>query len=279
MTTVHEFKPEGSWEAPEDLPEGLEYDVGDGVARIRLARPERLNALTFDTYEALRDVFAQLASDEEPRSVLLTGSGRGFCSGGDVEEIIGPLLEMEQDELEAFTTLTCDVVRNMRACPQPIVAALNGTVAGAGAALAIASDIRVAVPEATISFLFTKTGLSGADMGACHLLQRLVGLGHASELLLLGEPLDATQAQDIGLYNRVVSGDDLEKTAYEMARHLASGPRQGMAVTKKALDTQAGMNLDEALTWDADKQAACMQHPDFEEAYRAFMEDRDPRFE
>lgn len=272
------FNERGFWQAPDDLPEGLAYEAKGSVATVRLARPERLNALTFDVYEALRDVFYGFAKDEQVRSVVLTGTGRGFCSGGDVEDIIGPLLEMDQEALEAFTMLTCDVVRYMRQCPQPIVAALNGTVAGAGAALAIASDLRVAAPTATISFLFTKTGLSGADMGACHLLPRLVGLSHASELLLLGDPLEAERAHAIGLYNRLVHEDELAAKAHEVAQGLAKGPRKGMAVTKETLDEQSGMNLDEALTWDAHVQAECMLHPDFHEAYEAFTEKRAPDF-
>lgn len=272
------FKELGSWQAPDDLPGGIAYETKGSVATVRLDRPDRLNALTFDVYEALRDIFHGFSQDKAVRSVVLTGTGRGFCSGGDVEDIIGPLLEMDQDELETFTTLTCDVVRYMRACPQPIVAALNGTVAGAGAALAIASDMRVAAPTATISFLFTKTGLSGADMGACHILPRLVGLSHASELLLLGDPLEANRAHEIGLYNRLVDEEALMGTAHGIAQALAKGPREGMAVTKETLDEQSGMNLAEALTWDAHVQAECMLHPDFHEAYEAFTEKRAPDF-
>lgn len=275
---MHEFAPEATWSAPDELPDGLAYEQDGEVATIRLDRPDRLNALTFEIYEALRDVFAQLDDADDVASVILTGTGKGFCSGGDVEDIIGPLVEMSDKRQQRFTRLTCDVVENMRTCPQPIVAALNGTVAGAGAALAIASDLRVAVPDATISFLFTKAGLSGADMGACHLLPRLVGLGPATELLMLGRPVEAEEAREIGLYHRLVDPDELTAEANELARTLAGGPRMGLAVTKQALDAQAGLSLGDALDWDADRQADCMQHPDFEEAYRAFLEDRRPDF-
>jgi enoyl-CoA hydratase/carnithine racemase len=276
---MHEFAPAGTWKAPDELPNGLDYEQDGPVATLTLDRPERLNALTFETYEALRDVFAQFDEDESVRSVVLTGSGAGFCSGGDVEAIIGELVEMSAKRQERFTRLTCDVVESMRTCPQPIVAKLNGTVAGAGAALAIASDLRVAVPDATISFLFTQAGLSAADMGASHLLPRLVGLGPASELLMLGRPVDAEEALDLGLYNRVVDPENLDTTATKMAETLAEGPRMGLSVTKQALDEQAGLSLAESLNWDATRQAECMQHPDFEEAYRAFVEDREANFE
>lgn len=277
---MREFAPPGTWEAPGNLPDGLvyEHDEETGVATVRLDRPERLNALTFDIYEALRDLFAQLKDDEDVGSVILTGTGRGFCSGGDIEEIIGALFELDEDGLHAFTQLTCDVVANMRHAPQPIVAALNGTVAGAGAALAIASDLRVAVPTAKISFLFTKVGLSGADMGACHLLPQLIGRGRATELLLLGEPMEATEAYQRGLYNRLVEEDQLMETTGEIAAELARGPRMGQAVTKHTLDVEAGMTLEEALVTDAEVQADCMTHPDFREAYEAFLEKRPPEF-
>ncbi|HEV8361439.1 MAG TPA: enoyl-CoA hydratase-related protein, partial [Candidatus Thermoplasmatota archaeon] len=184
------------------LPEGLKYSEEAGIATLTLSRPERLNALTFAIYEGLRDRFAALAHRDDLHAVILTGEGRGFCTGGDVEDIIGRLVKMDPRQLRDFTTLTCDVVGNMRAAPQPIIAALNGTVAGAGSALTVASDFRIATPEAKIAFLFVKAGLSGADMGACHLLPRIVGFGRATELLMLGDFLPAEEAQRIGLYNR-----------------------------------------------------------------------------
>jgi enoyl-CoA hydratase/carnithine racemase len=277
---ARKINPPGTWSAPDRLPDGLVYEEEEGgVVVLRLDRPDRLNALTFDIYEGLRDVFAQLASKQDARSVILTGTGHGFCSGGDVEDIIGALFAFDEKGLHAFTTLTCDVVANMRRAPQPIVAALNGTVAGAGAALAVASDLRVAVPSAKISFLFTKVGLSGADMGACHLLPRLIGLGRATELLLLGDPLPAEEAHKSGLYNRLVEPDALMDNARELAQRLAQGPRMGLFVTKETLDAQSGMELEEALEWDARVQAECMTHPDFREAYEAFKEKRKPAFQ
>lgn len=275
---VRAFSAPGTW-GTRRLPEGLVYEESEGATTLRLDRPDRLNALTFDIYEALRDVFAELAQKEDIKSVVLTGTGRGFCSGGDVEDIIGALFALDEEGLHQFTTLTCDVVSNMRRCPQPIVAALNGTVAGAGAALALASDLRVAVPSAKISFLFTKVGLSGADMGACHLLPRLVGLGRATELLMLGDPVPAEEAHKMGLYNRLVEPEALMEEAMGLARRLADGPRMGHFVTKESLDAQAGMDLEDALEWDARVQAECMTHPDFREAYEAFKQKRPARFQ
>lgn len=243
-----------------------------------LNRPERLNALTFGAYESLRDLFAWLGSQTEVRSVVLTGTGRGFCSGGDVEEIIGKLLEMDPPQLLEFTTLTCDVIRNMRSCPQPIVAALNGTVAGAGAALAVASDVRIGVPWAKIAFLFPQAGLSSADMGASFLLPRIIGRGRASELLLTGRFLDAQQAVEWGLYNRVVDPEELLKEAHSVAGAIAAGPSDGTRVSKRTIDAQLSMTLREALDHDARVQAELMTHPDFKEAHRAFKEKRAPKY-
>jgi enoyl-CoA hydratase/carnithine racemase len=261
------------------LPEGLRYAEDGGVATLTLARPERLNALTFAIYEGLRDRFAWLAQRQDLHAVILTGEGRGFCTGGDVEAIIGRLLEMDEGQLRGFTKLTCDVVANLRACPQPVIAALNGTVAGAGAALTVASDLRVAVPEAKIAFLFVKAGLSGADMGACWLLPRIVGLGRATELLMLGDFVTAEQALAMGLYSRVVPRERLMEEARALARQLSERPLTGLAVTKGALHQQHAMSLDEALAWDASVQAELMQHPDFQEAYEAFVAKRPARYE
>lgn len=271
-------KPRAKGVAPDRLPKGLVYHEEGNVAFLTLARPDRLNALTFDIYEALRDVFAGLAKNSSVRAVVLTGQGRGFSSGGDVEDIIGKLFAMDARGLHRFTKLTCDVVANMRACPQPIIAALNGVVAGAGAALAIASDVRLAVPEAKISFLFVKVGLSAADMGACLLLPRLVGLGRATEMLLLGDAVPAEVALKIGLYNRVVPAADLLTEARAWARRFAQGPRKGLAVSKATLDRELSMSLSGALALDAKVQAECMQHPDFREAYEAFKAKRPARF-
>lgn len=271
-------KPASSHARMPPLPEGLRCEEHDGIATYTLSRPDRLNALTFAIYEGLRDHFAALQRRDDIHAVILTGEGRGFCTGGDVEDIIGRLLKMSEAELLAFTRLTCDVVANMRACPQPIVAALNGTVAGAGSALTVASDVRIAVPEAKIAFLFVKAGLSAADMGACHLLPRIVGLGRATEMLMLGDFTTAEEAHRIGLYNRVVPKDRLMDEARAVAKALAERPVTGIAVSKATLNAQLGMTLDEALAWDARVQARCMLHPDFVEAYKAFTEKRPARF-
>src|SRR3954469_13788267 len=213
-----------------------QLDVRTSVATIILNRPERLNALTFEVYKELRDTFQKLDTEPGVRAIVITGAGRAFCSGGDVEDIIGALLGRDLQALHEFTRLTCDLILSMRQCRRPIVGALNGTVAGAGAVIAAACDVRIAAESARIAFLFTKVGLSGADMGAAWLLPRIVGLGHASELLMEGEFISAARAKEIGLYNRVVPDADLMKVAMEHARRLANGPTLGMAVTKRMLN-------------------------------------------
>ncbi len=260
------------------VPAGMKYREDGGIAEITLARPERLNAITFEIYAGLRDLFKSFQSRKDIRAVVLTGEGRAFSSGGDVHDIIGTLLEMDRHELGEFTEMTCDVVENMRSCPQPIVAALNGTVAGAGAALAIASDIRIATPEAKIAFLFVKAGLSSADMGASFLLPRIVGLGRASELLLTGDFIDAKTAEQWGLYNRVVKATDLMGEAWTWARKMAVGPALGIPASKQTIDTQLRVSLHEALMHDAKLQADLMTHPDFQEAFDAFKDKRPPKF-
>lgn len=245
---------------------------------IRLERPERLNALTFDSYAELRDTFRALACRESVRSVLLTGTGRAFCSGGDVRDIIGRLMGVDDGTLYAFTRMTCDLIGSMRKLEKPIVGALNGTTCGAGAVMATACDIRVAAESARIAFLFTKVGLSGADMGAAWLLPRIVGHGLASELLMLGEFIDAARAQAIGLYNQVVPDDELAERGLELARELAAGPAFGLAVTKRMLDEEWNMSRDEAFSAEGWIQAECMKHPDYQEAYQAFVEKRPKNF-
>ncbi len=259
-------------------PPGLRYERAGKVATVTLSRPERLNALTFDMYAGLRDLFAWLKTQAEPRVVVLTGEGRGFCSGGDVEDIIGNLLTMNRQQLGAFTKMTCDTVANMRECPQPIVGALNGIVAGAGAALALACDIRIGVPDAQIGFLFVKAGLSSADMGASHLLPRIVGLGRASELLLTGDFIYAATAERWGLYNRVVAPDRLMGEAMDLAAKIADGPARGIPASKRAIDKELAMPLAAALRYDARLQADLALHSDFREAHDAFKERRAPRF-
>jgi len=250
-----------------------------GIATITLNRPERLNALTFEVYRELTDTFASLRDDKDVRVVIITGSGRAFCSGGDVHDIIGELFERNIEGLLEFTRLTCALVRNMRALPKPIISSLNGTTAGAGACIALASDIRLASEDAKIAFLFVKVGLSGADMGAAFLLPRVVGLSKATELLYTGDFISATEAQRIGLYNRVVPADELAATTRELAERLARGPAFALAKTKEMLNRELNMNLDAALECEAQAQAICMQHPNYREAYEAFVAKREAKFE
>lgn len=260
-------------------PRSFLYHVGAGVATITLNRPDRLNALTFQVYEELRDAFRALDTEPDVRAIVITGSGRAFCSGGDVEDIIGQLFARDAKGLHDFTRLTCDLILAMRQCRRPIVAALNGTVAGAGAVIAAASDVRIAAESAKIAFLFTRVGLSGADMGAAWLLPRLVGFGRASELLLTGDFIDAKRAQEIGLYNRVVPNDRVLTEARALADQLARGPSEALAVTKDALNREAALTLEDALTLEAKAQAGLMKHPNFRESYAAFKAKREPRFE
>jgi enoyl-CoA hydratase/carnithine racemase len=259
-------------------PKHFRWSEADGVGTIRLDRPERMNALTFDSYAELRDAFVALRGRESVRCIVVTGTGRAFCTGGDVKDIIGKLFGRTDAELLAFTRMTCDLIGNMRALEKPIVASLNGTTCGAGAVIAAAADFRLAAESARIAFLFTKVGLSGADMGAAWLLPRLVGLGRATELLMLGEFIDARTAERIGLYNRVVPDGELPAATEELAQKLARGPERGLAVTKRMLDAEATMTFGEALQAEAWIQAECMKHPDYREAYQAFLEKRTPDF-
>ncbi len=264
---------------PETIePEHFDYIEAGGVATIRLNRPERLNALTFDSYGELRDTFAALQHRDSVRSVLLTGTGRAFCSGGDVRDIIGKLFGVPDSKLVEFTRMTCDLIENMRRLEKPIVAGLNGTTCGAGAVMAAAADIRIAARSAKIAFLFTQVGLCGADMGSAWLLPRIVGLGHASELLMAGEFISADRAAEIGLYNRVVEDDELATEAHAMAAKLARGPGMGLAVTKRMLNAEAHMSLGDAMQVEGWVQAECMKHPDYRESYEAFVEKREKDF-
>lgn len=250
------------------------YSEADGIATVRLDRPERLNALTFDSYAELADCFAELGARDSVRAVVVTGTGRAFCSGGDVKDIIGRLFGVSDAKLLDFTTMTCRLIENMRRLEKPIVAALNGTTCGAGAVIATAADVRIAADTAKIAFLFTKVGLSGADMGAAWLLPRIVGLGHATELLMTGDFVSAQRAYEMGLYNRVVPAAELEAAAGEWARKLADGPTMGLAITKRMLNLEAAMTLGEAMQAEGWIQAECMKHPDYREAYEAFVEKR-----
>ena len=255
-----------------------ELDAATGVATITLNRPERLNALTFQVYDELRNAFRALDGEAGVRAVVITGAGRAFCSGGDVEDIIGALFERDAEGLLEFTRMTCDLILAIRECRRPVVAALNGTVAGAGAVIATACDIRIASESAKIAYLFTRVGLSGADMGASWLLPRIVGLGRATELLLTGDFIAADEAHRIGLYNRVVPDGEALAEATTLAARLARGPSYALEVTKTALEDEAHMTLAEALDAEARAQAICMEDPNFREAYEAFVARRDPVF-
>ncbi|MGH9907017.1 MAG: enoyl-CoA hydratase family protein [Pyrinomonadaceae bacterium] len=260
-------------------PTTFRYDRTDaGVATITLDRPERLNALTFEVYRELTDTCAALRNENDVRVVVITGAGRAFCSGGDVHDIIGELFSRNMEGLLEFTRMTCQLVRNIRALPKPVIASLNGTTAGAGACIALASDIRIASENARIAFLFVKVGLSGADMGAAYLLPRVVGLAKATELLYTGDFISADEAERIGLYNRVFPAEQLVDATNEFAERLANGPAFALAKTKEMLNRELDMNLEAALECEAQAQAICMQHPDYREAYEAFVGKRAPRF-
>jgi enoyl-CoA hydratase/carnithine racemase len=258
--------------------ESFIYEVKDAIATVRLNDPDKLNALTFKTYEELERLMKQLADDAAVKVLIITGEGKGFCSGGSVHDIIGKLLEMKGDALYRFTRMTCDVVKHMRNLKKPIIAAVNGIAAGAGAMLALASDFRIASAQARFSFLFVRVGLAGADMGALHLLPRIVGQGRATELLFLGDAIDAQEAWRIGLANRVVRHEDLMKEAYALAQRLKDGPLYAIGVTKQLLNREPQMDLDGALEIEARAQAICMETPDFREGYRAIVEKRPPAF-
>jgi len=255
-----------------------ELDKTTTVATITLNRPERLNALTFEVYKELRDKFRALDTEAGVRAIIITGAGRAFCSGGDVEDIIGALLGRDIQALHEFTRLTCDLILAMRRCRRPIVGALNGTVAGAGAVIAAACDIRIAAESAKIAFLFTKVGLSGADMGAAWLLPRLVGYSHATEMLMTGDFMDAKRAYEIGLYNRVVPQDQVMAQARAVAEKLAQGPTAALGITKQALEAEAALDFEAALAYEAEVQAQLMLGANFKEAHEAFRAKRTPRF-
>jgi enoyl-CoA hydratase/carnithine racemase len=254
------------------------FENNDGVVTIRLNDPDKLNALTFQTYGDLEKIMAELADDKSAKVVVLTGTGKGFCSGGSVNDIIGPLLKMKGDELYKFTRMTCNVVKNMRSLKKPIIAAVNGIAAGAGAMLMLASDLRIFSDRARAAFLFVKVGLSGADMGALYLLPRIVGLGKATELVYFGDTIDAQEAYRIGLANRVVPGETLLEEAYKWANRLKDGPLYALGVTKELIEYEGNVDLATALEMEARAQARCMETPDFVEGYNAFIEKRPLRF-
>jgi enoyl-CoA hydratase/carnithine racemase len=257
-------------------PEHFLWEFGDGVGTITLNRPERKNPLTFDSYAELRDTFRHLVATRDVKAVVITGAGGNFCSGGDVHDIIGPLTKMDGAGLRDFTRMTGDLVRAMRACPQPIVAAVEGVCAGAGAILAMASDLRLAAPNARTAFLFARVGLSGADMGACAILPRIVGHGRAAELLFTGRSMSAEEGLAWGFWNRL--SDKVLADAQALARDLASGPTFAHAVTKRQLDAEWHVSVEQALDMEAEAQAVCMETNDFRRAYEAFAAKRQPQF-
>ena len=257
------------WQAP-----------GDGrVARVTLNRPERKNPLTFESYAELRDLFRDLCYASDVRAVVLTGAGGNFSSGGDVFEIIEPLTKMAMPDLLAFTRMTGDLVKAMRNCPQIIVAAVDGVCAGAGAILAMASDLRIATHDAKTAFLFTRVGLAGADMGACGILPRIVGFGRASELLYTGRAMSAEEGLSWGFYNSLVPAAELSSKAGELARQLADGPMFAHRMTKTMLNKEWDMGLDELIEAEAQAQAICMATKDFRRAFEAFAKKQKPVFE
>lgn len=261
-------------------PNSFEYalNADTGVATITLNRPERLNALTFEVYDELRRAFYALHDEENVRVVIITGTGRGFCTGGDVEDIIGRLFERDMRGLLEFTRMTCDLILAIRRCRKPVLGALNGTVAGAGAVIATACDMRIGAESAKIAYLFTRVGLSGADMGAAWMLPRIIGMAKASELLMTGDFISAKEAHRIGLYNRLVPDGEALDAATELAEKLARGPSFALEITKDSLNREASMDLAGALEAEAQIQASLMLHPDFRESYDALVEKRDPNF-
>ncbi len=259
-------------------PVHVDWSLEDGVGTVTLRRPERKNALTFESYAELRELFTRLCRAPEVRAVILTGAGGDFCSGGDVFDIIGRLVESDAPGLLRFTRMTTEVVRQMRRCPQVLLAAVDGVCAGAGAALALACDLRVGTPRSRVGFLFTRVGLAGCDMGACALLPRVVGLGRAAELLYTGRMMDADEAERWGFFNRLVPSEELLSASKAWARELAQGPAFALTMTKRMLQHEWTLGLDEALEAEAQAQALCMATRDFDRAYRAFAAREKPQF-
>jgi enoyl-CoA hydratase/carnithine racemase len=269
--------------AAELRPESFGWSVADRVATVTISRPERKNPLSFESYIELRDTFRKLVYADDVRAVVITGEGENFCSGGDVHEIIGPLVEMKNggrmDDLLAFTRMTGDLVKAMRHCPQPIVAAIDGACVGAGAIIAMASDMRLGTARSRVAFLFTRVGLSGADMGACAMLPRIIGQGRASELLYTGRSMGGEEAERWGFYNRIVEPERVLEEARALAASLASGPTFAHAMTKTQLHQEWAMSVDAAIEAEAQAQAICMGTDDFERAYHAFVKKQRPVFE
>jgi enoyl-CoA hydratase/carnithine racemase len=265
--------------AAEWRPEHFRWQVQDNVAIVTLNRPERKNPLTFESYAELRDTFHRLQYAEDVRAVVITGEGGNFCSGGDVHEIIGPLTKMDMNGLLTFTRMTGNLVKEMRTCPQPIVAAVDGVCAGAGAILSMASDLRYATPDTKTAFLFVRVGLAGCDMGACAILPRIIGHGRASELLYTGRSMSADEGKAWGYYNDVVPKEQVLQKAVDMAKSLAAGPAFAHFMTKKCLHQEWNQTIEQALETEAEAQAICMQTQDFTRAYNAIVAKEKPRIE
>ena len=260
-------------------PQHFLWDFAGGVATITLNRPERKNPLTFESYAELRDLFRALVYAREVKAVVVAGAGGNFCSGGDVHEIIGPLVAMDMPQLLDFTRMTGDLVKAIRHCPQPVIAAVNGVCAGAGAIISMSADLRIAAPDAKVAFLFNRVGLAGCDMGACAILPRIIGQGRASELLFTGRAMSAEEGEHWGYFNRLVAGEALLGEAQALAAQLAAGPTFANGMTKNQLNIEWDMSLDTAIEAEAQAQAICMQTRDFERAYRAFVAKQKPVFE
>jgi enoyl-CoA hydratase/carnithine racemase len=273
MTAATEFDP-GAYRARHFL-----WRQQDRLGVVTLNRPERKNPLTFDSYAELRDLFRALCATRAIAAVIITGAGGNFCSGGDVNEIIGPLTERDARGLREFTHMTGDLVKAMRACPQPLIAAVDGVCAGAGAILAMAADFRLGTPRAKTAFLFTRVGLAGCDMGACSMLPRIIGQGRAAELLYTGRAMSADEALAWGFFNRLVTPAALIEEAIRLGEEIATGPTFAQAVTKRMLHEEWSMPIDEAIDAEAEAQAECMEREDFRRAYRAFIAKRKPQFE
>jgi enoyl-CoA hydratase/carnithine racemase len=259
-------------------PRHFAWRLEDGMATIRLTRPERKNPLTFESYAELRDAFRALAEADGVAAVIVAPNGGNFCSGGDVHEIIGPLTGRDMKGLLAFTRLTGDLVKAIRACPQPVIAAVDGACVGAGAMIALAADLRLGTPAARVAFLFTRVGLAGCDMGACAVLPRIVGHGRAAELLYTGRAMTAEEGERWGFFNALHPAAELEQRAIELARRLADGPTFAHGITKTQLNQEWSMGLEQAIEAEAQAQAICMQTADFERAYRAFVAHEKPAF-
>ena len=260
-------------------PKHFSWRLSAGIAHVMFTRPEKKNPLTFESYAELRDTFRELVYAEDVKAVIISGAGGNFCSGGDVNEIIGPLTKMSMKELLGFTRMTGDLIKAIRSCPQPVIGAIDGVCVGAGAAIAMAADIRLGTPEARVAFLFVRVGLAGCDMGACAILPRIIGQGRASELLLSGRSMSAEEGKHWGFFNELHASTEIAVAAENLAQRLIGGPAFAHGMTKTMLNQEWNMSLEQALEAEAQAQAICMQTQDFERAYRAFVNKGKPEFE